>query len=533
MKRTLICLCLACVGGWVYAQDIYKVENFSSEDLSGTARYVGMGGAMGSLGADLSVMGSNPAGIGLYRKSDVSVSASMLGQKGDFSNTKADKLKASFDQIGFVFSTPLKSDNVRFLNFGFNYQKRKNFKNFARLDNIALDGLSQSMEAANLGQMYGVDSYRGDYVPIADAAYNSYMFDPVYDASGHVVDWNPSHADSYNYNRTWWGGLQQYDINVSMNVKDRMYFGMTFGFYNAKWNSSVAYDEQIIDEANNRTLPYYMDNAESITGTGFDVKFGAIFRPIEESPFRFGISLATPTFYDLSASSSVVMNSPYQNVDAGGAVISERTEAGYNVGYDFRIRTPWKLGVSLATTVGTQLALGAEYEAKFMHSAYVGYPNDYRYSWGFSSTTSDPALNNELDIYTGTVHTFKVGAELQMAKGLFLRAGYNYVSSPFKKDAFLNYYPEEGTSLPESATAYNAVGTDYMNIGGLSRVTGGLGYHGKHFYADAAVQYQMQKADVYPFQVPIDDTHYRTNAVSPKSVDLNNYRVVFTLGYKF
>ena len=61
---------LAMMAGSASAQDIYKVEELSGNDLNGTARFIGMGGAMGSLGADLSVMSTNPAGIGLYRRSD-------------------------------------------------------------------------------------------------------------------------------------------------------------------------------------------------------------------------------------------------------------------------------------------------------------------------------------------------------------------------------------------------------------------------------------------------------------------------------
>ena len=55
------------------AQNTFINEQLAnnSQDVIGTARYVGMGGAMGALGADLGVMGWNPAGIGLYRKSDV------------------------------------------------------------------------------------------------------------------------------------------------------------------------------------------------------------------------------------------------------------------------------------------------------------------------------------------------------------------------------------------------------------------------------------------------------------------------------
>ena len=62
------------------AQDIYKIEHFSSTDLNGDARYIGMGGAMSALGANLSAISTNPASSGLYRKSDYSASVSLLHQ---------------------------------------------------------------------------------------------------------------------------------------------------------------------------------------------------------------------------------------------------------------------------------------------------------------------------------------------------------------------------------------------------------------------------------------------------------------------
>lgn len=42
------------------AQETYENAKLTGEDLNGTARYVGMGGAMDALGADLSTISSNP-----------------------------------------------------------------------------------------------------------------------------------------------------------------------------------------------------------------------------------------------------------------------------------------------------------------------------------------------------------------------------------------------------------------------------------------------------------------------------------------
>ena len=55
--------------------------------------------------ADISTIGSNPAGIGLFRHSNVSLSAGLLMQSDgkEFSNGK--KTNLSFDQIGGVYTT--------------------------------------------------------------------------------------------------------------------------------------------------------------------------------------------------------------------------------------------------------------------------------------------------------------------------------------------------------------------------------------------------------------------------------------------
>ena len=77
MKKTLFILVTSLTSAFAMAQDIYQVGELSTTDLNGTARYVGMGGAMGALGGDLSVMSSSPAAIGLYRRNDLAVTASL------------------------------------------------------------------------------------------------------------------------------------------------------------------------------------------------------------------------------------------------------------------------------------------------------------------------------------------------------------------------------------------------------------------------------------------------------------------------
>ena len=92
MKKisVLIALGMLMIAPWGMAQTIYDGAKLTGKDLNGTARFVGMGGAMGALGGDISTMGTNPAGIGLYRSSDVMTSFgfSLYGNESQYLGKK-------------------------------------------------------------------------------------------------------------------------------------------------------------------------------------------------------------------------------------------------------------------------------------------------------------------------------------------------------------------------------------------------------------------------------------------------------------
>ena len=54
------------------AQNDIDAFRFSQLDWSGTARFVGAGGAFGAVGAEFSALATNPASIGVYKKSEFS-----------------------------------------------------------------------------------------------------------------------------------------------------------------------------------------------------------------------------------------------------------------------------------------------------------------------------------------------------------------------------------------------------------------------------------------------------------------------------
>ena len=54
----------------ISSQVVTDAVRYSLLDVGGTARSVGIGGAIGALGADFSVLSTNPAGAAAYRRSE-------------------------------------------------------------------------------------------------------------------------------------------------------------------------------------------------------------------------------------------------------------------------------------------------------------------------------------------------------------------------------------------------------------------------------------------------------------------------------
>lgn len=497
------------------AQDIYTMESVTSEDLNGTARFIGMGGAMSALGADISTMGTNPAGIGLYRSADVATSLSLNalaeGQKFD----EHGKTRMSYDQAGIVYPFKMGNGSMRFFNVGFNYHKRKNFKSLIGADQLLANGASQTWEMADVSSYWG-GTNKG--TPLSNAGYQTCL----YEKSGEEDDSEYEQYNVYNgvnnsYRKWVTGGIQQYDFNMSTNISDRYYFGITFGVYNVDVDSYSGYMENLALNDGTSVGDYHLTNARSLSGNGIDFKFGTIIYPIEGSSFRVGLSFSTPVWYSLTANCTSQI---YSTI--GGTKYDYRTEVG---DHDFNIRTPWKFNISAGGTIGNFLALDAEYEYSDYSSASLSYDDGYdEWSWG-GNQTKDRELNREASKYLKGVSTVRLGAEAKLDYGLSLRLGYNYVSTPIKSNALQNQF------INSASIDYNT-STNYVNLGDINRYTVGLGYKAKHFYTDFAWQYQQQSGDFYAFTTQRGNPS-ETNEAPCTKLKLDRSQFLLTLGYKF
>ena len=494
MKKIFLSACLLSLFmAHAHAQETYENTKLIDNDLNGTARYVSMGGAMEALGADISVINSNPAGIGLFRRSSGSVSFGLVSQDGASSFKYGNKTNASFDQAGFVYS--LRDGRRTFINFGFNYHKSKNFDYILNATS-ALNGASQHklsyMKAlANENNLDKTSSgWRGKFAytsQLDNLYYNTLMM-----TSSDGFFYND--ASGYEFGRAETGYIGEYDFNTSVNVNDRVYLGITIGIHDVHYTGHSLYNEALVNLNNQTAGDITVNDERRITGTGYNASFGIIFRPVDASPFRIGLSVSTPTWYDLKTSNyTYLINNT--KADGGGKLQGDYPNYTTGESYEFKLFTPWKFGVSLGHTVGNYLALGASYEyadySRLDTRVNDGYDVDY---WGdvYEHSSSDEPMNRHTRETLKAVSTLKIGAEAKVMPNLAVRAGYNYVSPMFKKEGY-----KDG-NIDSYGSNYSSA-TDYTNWEATNRYTVGIGYTLGKMSFDLAYQYAQTNGKFHPF----------------------------------
>ena len=567
MKRiiSLAAFCLALMPA--AAQDTYENANVLGGDLNGTARYVGMGGALEALGADISTIGTNPAGLGLFRHSQVSLSAGLVSQEGMKKFDNMAKTNLSFDQAGFVWADIIGDES--FVNFSFNYHKSRNFDRLLNVNNrfarhndrgASLSKLafakstkhSDSNGGYDLGQSengawYGYrnpqENDRFAY-PFTQWDYlytNAYNVDDVNNSDG---DFLFSDASDYFFDEANRGWIADFDFNFSGNFNQRVFWGLTVGLHSVNYKSYSVYDEMLVNTAGNEIGNVLLEDDHQIDGSGFDFKAGLIVRPIEDSPFRIGLSVSTPTWYSLTSKNyTTIYNHTYTGeyehlldpkYDFWGYEDLSSEDA-----FEYQYVTPWKFGFSLGHTFDNYLALGASYEYSDYGAASTrGYTGSYDY-YGNKNTDQDRVMTRDTEDKLKGVHLLKVGAEYKPSPSVGLRLGYNYQTAVYNDNAFRD------TQL-NSPGVYFSSTPDFVNWDDTHRFTAGIGYKSEGFSVDLAYQYAMTKGTFHPFQSNVGfqdgfitydngvtEPYYETCIATPSSFDFKRHQLLLTLGYTF
>ena len=542
MKKIVFALLLCGLPMIINAQDAFDVLQMSQTELRGTSRFQSMAGAFGALGGDLSTLTQNPAGIGVYRNSDLGITLSL-----DFNSTKAgvDKLnetKFNVNNVGYIGAIRLDSESVPNLNFGFTYNRLQSFNrhyvggvgniptsmsNFIADEFVNMPGYS----SADLYWEVDFNPYFDGYAPWAAVT----TFDMKTNNNGYVGIINDNGANMQGlfgngttgnayYEVDERGHADEYNIAFGGNIANKLYFGLDFGILDLDYRSYQSYEEEL-------TNPYVMIDDEDLfetpienyntkadwglynylhtEGTGVNFKFGLIWKPIQQ--LRIGAAFHTPTYYDMRDTYYV---SASLNAYQDGEHLY-RANKGSNDGYDYSstytIKTPWHFMGSLAGVIGTKGILSLDYEYVANETMRIGDDrnNDY------------PDVTDNVKAYFKPSHIIRIGGEYRVNPNWSLRAGYSYKTSQVEKGVD-NYDYNIAT-----------VGTNpaYQYDNAVHHITCGVGYRYKSFYTDLAYVHKLRNSVYNAFSPINDDFGYEPN-VSADVTDHNN-RISLTLGMRF
>lgn len=304
---------MACVAvgvlsiGMLGAQD---VQRLGEQDIIGTARYVGMAGAMTAVGGDASAIWDNPAALGVYQKFEAELTLDLqldrTSQRSSrlpnvsYDDTRRNYFIPSLATVVFNFYNA-KGGSIVYNNLMVGYKRQKNYRR----------------------EYFGKDAY------------------------GNI--------DLYEN-----GSSNSFGIDYAMNVNDRFYWGLGLNIV------SVAYNKEIQGEA-------YLDEKASVidftrdvmSGVGVNATFGMLYRPSEW--IRLGASIQTPSRVSMRCSDYSTegcnWTKPYNYFKNYGTVSSV-----------YRESLPMRLTAGLAIQAKRYGLLSFEYDlahAKYMNKVHT------------------------------------------------------------------------------------------------------------------------------------------------------------------
>lgn len=513
----------------VSAVDMFNLSQ--TQFAFGTARSAAMAGAFTSLGADLSSMAINPAGLGMYRHNEVSLTPMLsFGNTTSTGNRfeRTNRTNFAVGNLGFALKLyESATRGVTAVNFGFGYNRLADFNYtystyvdgerasiadaFAR--QLAAGGLKKSDFGDNFG-WGGID-------PALWGASLGYLTGMVSDGSG-AGTWgrdmiaSPSVGQATTIKNS--GSIGEYLVSLGININNKVYIGASLGIQSVSMRRDVYYGENYTYAAE-PSLDYRMDyvnydQSSRISGAGFNFKLGLVYRPIEG--LRLGFAFHTPTYYSLtykyragatSRVKSQTTNPDGYTLDSNGYInppFSEATAQLVDDGPDsWEFISPSRMLFGASYTIGQYAVISVDYERDWYNGIRV---KNSPYGKG---AFDDFVREN----FKGS-NTLRVGAEVRIIPQLALRAGYGLWTGALKDK--------------ESIFSSPAVRrTDYVGAG--------LGVaFSKAFFIDLTYQYMHNRlTDYKTFYAYSTDGGSEEYSSPTFATKLRKHSVIMTLGFRF
>jgi hypothetical protein len=423
MKKILALLTLATLSSAAFAQNEADALRYSQSSYQGTARFSGMSGAYGAVGADFSCLSQNPAGIGLFRRSEFSITPLISTGKteSDYLGNSGLDSRSTFylGNAGFVLATKLNGSAFKQVQFGFGVNRTALFNNrfYAEGENNTNSLLDQYVKDANSSGT-NPDNLDGFGAGLA------YDVNLIYQDTNNL--WRSDLLNNSTLFQTksieTRGGMTETVISLGTNYNEKLFLGVTFGFPHINYEENSLYTEKDVND----NIPFLksFDRTEYLytKGNGFNFKIGFIYKPTEF--LRIGGAFHTPTtFYGMHDSWGSGMTANFDQPPLSNSNATRFDASSPDGYYDYELRTPLKAMGSIAFIIGQYGLVSADYE-------YIDYSTARLHAADYTFSEENGYIRSD---YKSTGN-LRLGTEWKY--GIFaIRGGYSLYGSPYQGES--------------------------------------------------------------------------------------------------
>ncbi|MBE0676883.1 MAG: hypothetical protein IH591_19665 [Bacteroidales bacterium] len=471
------------------AQNPDDALRYSQQFYSGTARFSSMGGAFTALGGDLSSIGLNPAGTGIFRSFEFTFTPHFGYNKSFtyFTENNGD-FRYSFNLGQFGVVMPIiqtgSENGLVSLNFAYSYNMTNDFN-----ANTVIRGTNSTSSMADYWASISNGTHYTDLDGVAGMAYDAWVIDTITGTGGMqygTVFSQYGDATGSTYGQTVRrvitneGFSGEHSFSVAANYNNNLFAGVTLGL--ARFNYTGHYEHLETDPGDDIfdfNSFSYVDHYEA-NGTGFSLKAGLIYLPVEF--LRVGLAVHTPTIYRVNEYYYEDLSSSFDDGDR----YEFNTDA---FRFDYRLITPFRLMGGAAVQFQKLGLVSVDYELVDYSMARFSKASD-----GYDYYGENESIG---EIFT-KAHNIRAGAEFRLGS-LYFRGGYGYYGTVFSKSEINN---------------------DSFN----TSISGGIGFRQSGFFFDMGFSSYSNSLKYYM---------YNHQNIDPVTIETTKNTFIATVGLKF
>ena len=494
----------------VLAQEPADALRMSWTDPAGTARQQAIGGAMASLGGDLSAAFINPAGLAFYRTGDFVLSplfSHANNQSTYFGRVeKATKSGLGLGVSGFVVGS--KNDNKekgttsfaialnRSAWFG-NHLLYRGINNKTSFSQKFLEEISGEGNANNVASNYPFGS---------SLAFNTYWIDTVAGGTNGNFRYKtraPIASGLIQENELQSkGSISELAIALAGTSNEKLLYGITLGIPFLNFTRTNTFTEAdattAVNNFNYASIQEYLETS----GSGANLKLGIIYRPAPQ--WRIGFSFHTPTFYKLTDKYSTTITTDTENYKGLLTQSSKNFTNGDLAQSNYLHFTPYKAFASISYVLHEIEDITKQKGFLTGDVEFVNYrASSFKIDPSSTDQSATKAYYAKLNDVIGQVYrpaiNVRLGGELKFTT-LMARAGMAYLGNPYQ-----NINGEQGSRF---------------------QLTGGLGYRNQGYFIDLAYVHTTGKDINFPYRLS-------QQSFSAAQIVQRGASIVLTLGVKF